>query len=69
MKTARYILKFSCLLLLGLSAVFACAVDNTLREYLSVHFWLPFAKSAQDFEKGNVERIFTPFCRNGESPR
>ncbi len=44
----------------GLSLVLACAFDNTLREYLSLQFWLPMATRA--VHTGTVERSSTPFA-------
>lgn len=55
------------LLLLGLSLAWACGFDNTLREYLDVHFWLPFAKTAQNFEKRNVRRVSVPYAGMGKA--
>lgn len=47
---------------LGLGLVWACGFDDTLREYLDVHFWLPFSKKARHFEKQNVRRISAPYA-------
>ena len=40
----------------------ACGFDDSLREYLSARFWLPFAKHASNFEKPNIRRIDAPFA-------
>jgi hypothetical protein len=55
------------ILLLGLSFAWACGFDNTLREYLDVHFWLPFAKTAHNFEKPNVRRVSVPYAGMGKA--
>ena len=61
------ILRMSTILLLGLSFAWACGFDSTLREYLDVHFWLPFAKTAKSFEKPNVRRISVPYAGMGKA--
>ncbi|MDQ2898955.1 MAG: hypothetical protein M3Y07_04045 [Acidobacteriota bacterium] len=61
------ILRTSCILLFGLSVVWACAFDDTLREYLNLHFWLPFAKKARDFERAGAVRLSEPFAGMGPS--
>jgi hypothetical protein len=52
--------------------VSGCPFNDELREFLSAHFWLPFAKHATDFEKPNVRRISAPFAgmmdTEGDSP-
>ena len=40
----------------------ACPFDDHLREFLSAHFWLPFAKVAADFERPNIRRANAPFA-------
>ncbi len=54
---------------LGLAAcvglVWACGFDMSLREYLNVAFWQPFAKSAPNFERPNVKRIDTAYAGMG----
>src|SRR5581483_11719599 len=40
----------------------ACAFDSTLREYLDVHFWLPFSKHSWQFEKKDVPRLDVPYA-------
>ena len=42
--------------LAGLGLVWACGFDNTLREYLSARFWLPFAKRSWSFAKPHIRR-------------
>ena len=42
MKMALRILKSCGFVLFALGLVWACGFDDTLREYLDVHFWLPF---------------------------
>ena len=58
--------------LLGLGVACACPFDDTLREYLDAHFWLPFSKHSWHFEKRNVRRISAPFAgmaeARGDSP-
>jgi len=49
-------------MLIGFGFIFACGYDDTLREYLDAHFWLPFSKRVQHFEKRNVRRISVPFA-------
>jgi hypothetical protein len=50
----------------------ACWFDESLREYLDAHFWLPFSRSGRHFEKRNVRRISAPFAgmtkTSGNSP-
>jgi hypothetical protein len=41
---------------------FACPFDMSLREYLDARFWLPFAKSAANFERPNVRRVNAAFA-------
>ncbi|MGJ5819804.1 hypothetical protein [Paludibaculum fermentans] len=57
MKARRWIL-----LLLALVTAGACPWSNELREYLSAHFWLPFAKHSASFEHPNVERMDEPYA-------
>ena len=57
MKTRRFLL-----LLMALLIACACPWNDELREYLNAHFWLPFAKHADSFEKPNVRRINAPFA-------
>src|SRR5579863_160422 len=68
MKIARRFL----VTLIGLALVWACPWDDTLREYLDAHFWLPFAKSARHFEYRNVRRVNEPYAgmqkANDDSP-
>ena len=40
----------------------ACGFDDSLREYLSARFWLPFAKHASNFEKPNIRRTNSAFA-------
>ncbi len=53
--------RLGAMLLLGLAFVWSCPWDTSLREYLSAHFWLPFAKQAANFERPHVRRISAPF--------
>jgi hypothetical protein len=39
-----------------------CPFDDTLRAYLSRHFWMPFAKHPGSFERPNVRRVSAPFA-------
>src|SRR5436305_12543525 len=52
--------------------ILACPFNDELREYLSAHFWLPFAKWPASFERPNVRRISAPFAgmadAKGDSP-
>ncbi|WP_321477413.1 hypothetical protein [uncultured Paludibaculum sp.] len=57
MKARRWIL-----LLLALATAGACPWNNELREYLSAHFWLPFAKHSASFEHPNVQRMDAPYA-------
>ena len=72
MTLAKRIIRSWGLLLLGLGFVWACGFDDTLREYLDVHFWLPFSKEARHFEKKNVRRTSAPYAgmvkTQGETP-
>lgn len=49
-------------LLLTLVTAGACPWSDELREYLSAHFWLPFAKHSASFEHPNVRRMDAPFA-------
>jgi len=62
MKISRRALRFFGLLLLGFGFVFGCGFDDTLREYLDAHFWLPFSKQSWHFERKNVKRISAPYA-------
>jgi tetratricopeptide (TPR) repeat protein len=62
MKPAHRIFRYSCVLFFALAFVWACPFDNTLREYLDAHFWLPFSKFPNAFEKRNVRRVSAPFA-------
>ena len=62
MRISKRILRFFGLLLLGFGFVFGCGFDDTLREYLDAHFWLPFSKQAWHFERKNVTRISAPYA-------
>jgi hypothetical protein len=45
-----------------LGLVWACGHDDSLREYLSARFWLPFAKRPPAFERPNITRVDEPFA-------
>jgi hypothetical protein len=62
MRTAYRILRYSCALFVALAFLSACGFDDSLREYLDAHFWLPFSKHSQDFEKRNVRRVSVPYA-------
>ncbi len=68
----RRTVRAAAVLLAAFGFVWACGFDNTLREYLSAHFWLPFAKGPAAFEKPGVQRISAPFAgmapAEGDSP-
>lgn len=51
-----------CVAALALVVACGCGFDDTLREYLSARFWLPFAKHPAAFEQPNVERVDAPFA-------
>ncbi len=59
--------------IIGLAAVVcgtigACGFDDTIREYLNAHFWLPFAKSARHFARNGIRRANAP-TRAWDRPR
>lgn len=62
MNLTKRILRIGSVLFLAFAFVWACPFDATLREYLSAHFWLPFAKRAASFERPHVRRISAPFA-------
>jgi hypothetical protein len=62
MKMAWRIFKACGVVLFGFGFVWACGFDDTLREYLDAHFWLPFAKASRHFERGNVRRVSAPYA-------
>jgi hypothetical protein len=72
MSASRRILRSCGFLLLALGLAWSCAFDGSLREYLSAHFWLPFAKHPSNFERPHVRRIIAPFAgmavADGASP-
>jgi tetratricopeptide (TPR) repeat protein len=72
MKMARRILGSCGFVFMVLGLVWACGFDDTLREYLDVHFWLPFSKKPRHFERSDVRRISAPFAgmadAKGEAP-
>ncbi|MBI4873162.1 MAG: hypothetical protein HY822_00870 [Acidobacteria bacterium] len=72
MKGGRRILKALSLLTVGLSLAWTCAFDDSLREYLSAYFWLPFAKSARDFAREGIRGLTAPYAgmekARGETP-
>jgi hypothetical protein len=72
MKRTWRILRSSGPALIVLGVTWACGFDDTLREYLDAHFWLPFAKRPRHFEQANVQRISQPFAgmdaSQGDSP-
>lgn len=45
--------------------VWACGFDNTLREYLNAHFWLPFARHADHFAKKGIREGNAPYAGKG----
>jgi tetratricopeptide (TPR) repeat protein len=47
------------------AAVWACPFDQSLREYLSVSFWSPFAKRPAHFEKPNIKRVDVAYAGMG----
>jgi hypothetical protein len=72
MRISRRILRYSVLLLFGLGFLCACAFDDSLREYLDVHFWLPFSKLTPAVANKNVRRLSAPYAgmakAAGDSP-
>ncbi|HEY4365450.1 MAG TPA: hypothetical protein VGN17_31100 [Bryobacteraceae bacterium] len=62
MKPAHRILRYSSALFFTLALVWACPFDDTLREYLDAHFWLPFSKFPNAFAKRNVRRVSAPYA-------
>ncbi len=62
MKVSRRIVRSCSIAFFAFGFVLACGFDDTLREYLDVHFWLPFSKSPSFFSKKTVRRISTPFA-------
>src|SRR5882724_5267520 len=72
MKMSRRIFRSCSTILLVLGYAWACGFDDALREYLDVHFWLPFSKGPSFFLKKTVRRVSSPFAgmvkRKGDSP-
>ncbi len=56
------LLRRAAVLLAGLALASACGFNQSLREYLYSHFWLPFAKRPQDFRRLNRPDSPTPFA-------
>jgi hypothetical protein len=61
MKTAALLRCLTALFLVAALA-WACGYDTSLREYLSVRFWLPFARQTSSFEKKGVARATEPYA-------
>ena len=64
---ARRVIKGCGFVFFGLALVWGCAFDDTLREYLNTHFWLPFSKKPWHFERTNVRRISAPYAGMAEA--
>jgi hypothetical protein len=62
MKISRHVVRWFGIVFLGLGFIWACAFDDTLREYLDAHFWLPFSKHPQSFARKDVRRIWVPYA-------
>ena len=62
MKVSRHVVRLSGTVFLGLGFIWACGFDNTLREYLDAHFWLPFSKHPRSFARKDVRRISVPYA-------
>lgn len=60
--TAHRILRRCCTFMFVLAFLRACPFDDTLREYLDAHFWLPFSKFPSALIKRNVRRISVPYA-------
>ncbi len=63
---SKRIFRFCGIILFAIGFVWACGFDNTLREYLDVHFWLPFSKGASLFSKQTVIRMSSPYAGMGK---
>ncbi len=65
-------IRFFVLLPTALTLLWSCEVDDSLREYLDAHFWLPFSKDGAVILKKNVRRTDAPFAGmdhvNGNTP-
>jgi tetratricopeptide (TPR) repeat protein len=72
MRVALRVVRYCVYLATGLSLVWACGFDDTLRAYLHRPFWLPFTKRPVHFERKNVRRASTPYAGmtavQGDSP-
>ncbi len=62
MKTTHRVLRSCWVLFFALAFLWACPFDDTLREYLDAHFWLPFSKFPQNFAKRDVKRVDVAFA-------
>jgi tetratricopeptide (TPR) repeat protein len=60
-KIGRVIILSGCVLI-GLGLAWACAYDDSLRQYLDAHFWQPFSKHPRHFERKDVQRVSVPFA-------
>lgn len=67
MKVSSRVLRSCCLAVFGLGFAGACGFDDTLREYLDVHFWLPFSKLMPVVAKRNVRRLSAPYAGMAEA--
>ena len=57
MNARQRIVRVGSVAVAGLGLVWACGFDDTLREYLSARFWLPFAKGPGSFAKAHTRRM------------
>jgi hypothetical protein len=62
MRITSRLLRCGSALFLALASVWACGFDETLREYLDAHFWLPFSRHSSSFERRGVRRISAPYA-------
>lgn len=53
---------FLVLLPICCAIAWACGHDDTLREYLNLQFWFPFAKKPFHFQKKGIPRASAPFA-------
>ena len=62
MKKSGRVIRLSGFVLIGLGLAWACAFDDSLRQYLDAHFWQPFSRHPRYFERKGVQRVSVPYA-------
>ncbi|MBL8234629.1 MAG: hypothetical protein JNL98_39385, partial [Bryobacterales bacterium] len=59
---SRTLLRWCAVMLAALGVVRSCAFDGALREYLRVHFWMPFNKDVRSLAKAPKRESISPYA-------